>query len=169
LSKEALMGYTTNFEGKFDLDHTLKPEHRAYLARFQETRRMKRREALAAERVDGLREAVGLPIGREGGYFVGEAGRGGPNSGPDVVNPNRPPTGQPGLWCQWAPDELGTAIEWDGGEKFYYYVEWLEYLIAHFLGPWGYVLNGEVAYQGEEDDDRGTIEVIDNVVTKVVS
>jgi len=71
---------------------------------------------------------------------------------------------QPGLWCQWVPNEAGTAIVWDEGEKFYEYTAWIEYLIAHFLGPWGYRLDGEVYWQGEENDDRGLIAIVDNEV-----
>ena len=70
----------------------------------------------------------------------------------------------PGLWCQWRPNESGTTIEWDGGEKFYEYVAWIEYLITHFLGPWGYKLEGEVYWDGEESGDQGLIEIRDNVV-----
>jgi hypothetical protein len=69
------------------------------------------------------------------------------------------------LWCKWAPSEDHTAILWDEGEKFYDYIEWLEYLIQHFLVPWGYVVNGEVHWVGEDDLDRGTITVRHNVVT----
>jgi hypothetical protein len=54
---------------------------------------------------------------------------------------------------------------WNGAEKFYYYVKWLEYLIEHFLAPWGYVLNGTVTWQGEEGEDQGTITLADNDVT----
>lgn len=72
---------------------------------------------------------------------------------------------QPGLWCQWTPNGEGTAIVWDEGEKFYYYIEWIEYLIEHFLAPWGYKLNGEVSWDGESSDDRGIIRITDNVVS----
>jgi len=68
------------------------------------------------------------------------------------------------LWCKWAPTKDGTGIEWNGIEKFYNYVEWLEYLIVNFLGPWGYQLNGEVKYQGEDPGDFGIIEVTNNTV-----
>lgn len=71
---------------------------------------------------------------------------------------------QPGLWCQWVPNASGTAIVWDEGEKFYDYIEWIEYLITHFLAPWGYKLNGEVSWEGEESGDLGIIEITDNVV-----
>jgi hypothetical protein len=63
------------------------------------------------------------------------------------------------------PNEEGTAIEWDGGEKFYYYIEWITYLIDNFIGPWGYVLNGTVQWYGEDRDDIGMIIIKDNTVS----
>ena len=74
---------------------------------------------------------------------------------------------QPGLWCQWVVrevDEGKQILEWDGGEKFYNYVEWLKYLINHFFEPWGVKLNGEINWRGEETGDMGIIVVKDNVV-----
>jgi hypothetical protein len=142
----------------------LRPEHAAYLRKFNETRRMKRSVAKAKLLPDPVREAAGLPLGKEAGYFVGGLGFAGQDNDDSVRDANRPPHGQPGLWCQWTASKDGTAIVWDGGEKFYSYIEWLEYLIEHFLGPWGYVLNGRVDWQGEEDADRGTILVRDNKV-----
>jgi hypothetical protein len=44
-------------------------------------------------------------------------------------------------------------------------VAWLEYFIGQFLAPWGYVLNGEMKWAGENEADRGTILVKDNKVT----
>ncbi len=81
------------------------------------------------------------------------------------MNHNQPPVGQPGLWCQWTPSENGAAIIWGEGEKFYYYVEWLTYLIEHFLKPWGYILDGEVHWSGEENGDMGLIKVENNHVS----
>lgn len=65
--------------------------------------------------------------------------------------------GTPGIWCQWVPTEDGQGIEWDGNEKFYAYVEWLDYIVKKFLTPWGITLSGEVQYRGEEFGDDGTI------------
>jgi len=158
------MGYTTDFTGEFTLDKPLTAAHAAYLRQFSETRRMCRNPFATEIRPDPLRMAVGLSVGDEGGYFVGEGGFAGQDDGPDVLKHNDPPVGQPGLWCKWEPNEDGTAIVWSEAEKFYSYVEWLEYLIAHFLKPWGYALNGEVEWQGEEPDDRGIIFVWNNTV-----
>ena len=84
-----------------------------------------------------------------------------------MVDHNVPPTGQPGLWCQWVPSSDNQGLEWDGGEKFYSYTEWLKYLVKQFLAPWGYVLSGSVAWDGEDHSDRGTLVVRNNVVSTV--
>lgn len=70
----------------------------------------------------------------------------------------------PGYYCQWTSNESGTALEWDGGEKFYSYVEWLNYLIKHFFEPWGIKLNGQIEWRGEEWEDNGLITVTDSKV-----
>lgn len=161
------MGYSTDFYGRFSLDKPLKPEHMAYLKSFSETRRMKRNPSIAETLPDPIRLATGLPIGPNGAYFVGGTGFMGQDDDASVINHNEAPKGQPGFpgfWCQWTPNEDGTAIVWDGGEKFYEYINWIKYLIENFLKPWGYVLNGEVEYQGEDRDDFGKIIVSSNQV-----
>jgi hypothetical protein len=120
------MGTTTIFEGAFWLDRPLRPEHAEYLRRFACTRRMQRDPVLVAALPDPARIAAGLPLGEEGAYFVGggrfvhEYAR-----DPTVVDSSQEPAGQPGLWCQWVPTKDGCGIEWDGGEKFYDWTEWL--------------------------------------------
>jgi hypothetical protein len=142
----------------------LKPEHAAYLTAFSNTRRMKRDAREAEKFPDPVRLAAGLPIGEEGDYFIGGGGFHGQDDDSSVLKYNEPPAGQPGLWCGWAPDKYGRAIVWNQREKFYDYVEWLEYLIKHFLEPWNYVLNGEVRWRGEDRADRGAIVVAANDV-----
>ena len=161
------MGYTTYFNGQFDLDKPLTLSQAAYLAKFAETRRMVRDPEKALTLPDPIREAVGLGIGRQGGYFVGGSGDFGQDRDISILDYNNPPADQPSLWCQWVPDASGISIVQDEGEKFYGYVEWIEYLIEHFLGPWGYVLNGSVSWEGEDSDDRGIIYIKDNVVEAV--
>lgn len=111
------MGYTTDFNGRFELDKPLTVSHLTTLKDF------------ADERHD------------EEGF--------------------------PSIWCQWQPTVDGKGIEWDGGEKFYEYTDWLAYLIEKFLEPWGYVLNGEVTWQGEDPDDIGMLRVVNNDVSEV--
>lgn len=173
------MGYTTDFMGFFSLDKPLKKKHAKYLKAFNRTRRMKRDASLTEHRTDKLRTKVGLNVGVDGEYFVGEGGFAGQRQGQDVIDGNSPPSTQPGLWCQWTVgdefggllssdelDEKGIAqtIVWDEGEKFYEYVRWLQYIIDHFLKPWGYTLNGTVRWSGEEVDDVGKIIVENNII-----
>ncbi len=70
-------------------------------------------------------------------------------------------------YCQWMPTEDGTGIEWDGVEKFRHYSEWLDYLISHFLKPWGYVLNGSVQWASIFEPERGTLAVQNNSVIAI--
>jgi hypothetical protein len=91
-----------------------------------------------------------------------------------VINYNLPPgqtdwsysngEGQPGLWCQWVLNGDGTQLEWDGSEKFYNYVEWLNYMIKHFFKPWGITLDGQIYWVGEDSSDQGVIKVTKNKV-----
>ena len=145
------MGYTTDFSGRFELDKPLAPKMKKFLTMFNETRRMKR----------NVDEAFGI----DGEFFVFGTGSFGQDNDSTIVDFNQQPSTQPSLWCQWTPSEDGTAIEWDGGEKFYAYSEWLFYLINKILAPNGYTLNGTVIWQGEETGDVGKIHVVNNVVT----
>jgi hypothetical protein len=163
------MGYSTNFTGQFDLEKPLAVEHYSYLKRFAKIRHMRWLDEKVEHMADPTRTAVGLPAGFEGMYLTNDLvmeesyGHHYPHNSA-IIDYNREPAGVPGLWLQWVPTEDWKAIEWDGGEKFYDYVSWVKFLVAHFLVPWGYVLNGRVEWQGEDPDDRGAIIVENNVV-----
>lgn len=128
--------------------------------------------------------------GVDGEYFVGGGGFAGQDRDDSIIDYNTPPGQissnsdvnrydddryeknykriingecQPSLWLQWEITNENT-LEWDGGEKFYSYVEWLEYLIKHFFEPWGVKLNGEIEWCGEDVSDKGLIKVNDNIV-----
>ena len=128
--------------------------------------------------------------GIDGEYFVGGSGFCGQDNDVSVIDNNTPPgqigfndndsisflnrysenvkiikSGkcQPSLWCQWIIGGENRLI-WDGNEKFYYYVEWLQYLINHFFEPWGVKLNGEIEWVGEDPTDKGLIRVTNNVI-----
>lgn len=129
--------------------------------------------------------------GNDGEYFVGGGGSFGQGNDASVIDHNTPPGQigykdnlewndryeenerrikngecQPGLWCQWiveGGDE--QVLQWDGGEKFYYYIPWLKYLINHFFSKWDVLLNGEIEWFGEDREDLGKIIVKNNVVT----
>ncbi len=161
------MGYTTNFEGSFVLDTPLSFAQMEFLKEFSGTRRMKRDvnkiKSLPKEQKNHkmlkLLNEVGLGL-----EYYGGAGHFGQDEDDSIVDYNDW-GGFPSLWCQWVPNDEGTAIEWNGAEKFYDYVKWIEYIITNFLKPWGKVLNGEVTWQGEENSDMGKIVIKNNKVT----
>ncbi len=72
----------------------------------------------------------------------------------------------PGIWCQWIINSNGK-VAWNGGEKFYHYVEWLQYLIDEYFKPQGYELNGKVNYRGERFEDIGMIYIKENNIQQI--
>lgn len=147
------MGYTTDFRGEFKVDRPLDDETFNLINGIASTRRMKRQ---------GLDKKYGI----DGEfYFNPDSKDFGQEQEDSIVDYNTPPSTQPGLWCQWIVLDDKQTIEWDGGEKFYNYIEWIKYIIDKILIPRGYVLNGSVDWQGEEFYDRGRIVVRENVVT----
>ncbi|MGE7438007.1 hypothetical protein [Kitasatospora sp. NPDC001175] len=152
------MGYTTEFTGHVTITPPLNPTEITYLRKFADTRRMNR---------------------DNGPYFVNGGAPYGQAHDPDIRDYNRPPEGQPGLWCKWEPNDDGTAIEWNGIEKFYDATEWMAYLIDHFLKPSGHaqgqpgfekftfdhVVNGTIDAQGEDPCDVWQLTVAGNVVS----
>ncbi|MFI6029499.1 hypothetical protein [Amycolatopsis magusensis] len=107
------MGYTTDFFGEVTIDPPLNPQEIAYLHRFSESRRMHR---------------------AQGPYYANPGNNRG-QSGTEILDYNAPPQQQPDLWCHWVPTEDGSAICWNGAEKFYGSAEWMAYLIDTFLKP----------------------------------
>ena len=144
------MGYTTEFKGKFSLNKELDNVTFEFLNQLANTRRMKR----------NLPEIYGY----EGEFFTEGTGYRGQDRVENVIDFNNPPYAQPGLWCGWIPTKDRLSIEWDGGEKFYGYIEWIEYIISKILAPRGYILSGVVKWRGEDFDDIGEISIIDNMV-----
>lgn len=158
------MGYTTNFYGSFTFSRNLTDEEVAFINAFASRRHMRRDvEKLQAEYGNqyGNPFTPEDPLGPEGAYFVGGDHNDEYNH-PSILDYNEPPRGQPGLWCQWVVQNMQLC--WDGGEKFYNYVEWLQYLIEHFFAPWGVMLNGAIQWNGENQADIGVISVRNNNV-----
>lgn len=160
------MGYDTDFTGQVTVTPPLDAAEVAFLRRFASTRHCLHRSSPYA--ADG--DFACLHVSN--GLYRG--------AGCPSVFP-----GNPGYWCQWEPVGDGTAIEWNGAEKFYYAEEWLRFLIDHFLKSptdlvWGdlekspglhtlkfhHVVNGVIDAQGEDPSDRWRLVVRDNVVTR---
>lgn len=108
------MGYTTDFIGHVDIEPRLNEHEIAYLTAFSESRR--------CERPGGPYDVPGNPRAEDPSCLPGNGY-------------NRPPLGQPSLWCDWVPCRDGCCLAYNGAERFYGAVEWLRYLIEHFLRP----------------------------------
>ena len=167
------MGYSTTFNGSFTIDRPVDDETDKLLHGLASTRRMKRDVAKLGKRVHKKARATKADIaawtkefGDQGEFWVGDSTDCGQNRTDDIIDYNGPPDSQPGLWCAWGIQEDRQTIEWDGGEKFYKYVEWIKYFIEKILAPRGYTLNGSVTWQGEDDADAGQIEIVDNAVSE---
>ena len=155
------MGYTTDFSGSLSLSRQLTDVEKNYINKLQETRRMKRDVKKLMEKFNG-EHGHPTPksdkpediYGVDGEYFVGGGGFAGQDRDDSIIDYNTPPGQfgsiadvdrysinykriingecQPSLWLQWEITNENT-LEWDGGEKFYSYVEWLKYHIKHFF------------------------------------
>lgn len=148
------MGYSTDFSGSFDLSKKLTEAQKEYLFAFANIRHTVRTNSEIESISDPIRKAVKLPLGANGEFFVSD------NEKTGVVDRNTPPSTQPGLWCQWIPSEDGKSIIWDGGEKFYRYTEWMNYIIESFLIPWGIEVSGRMRYFGGDSDDMGILKIV---------
>ena len=166
------MGYTTKFEGSFEFEEPLTDEMIQYINRFSTTRRIKRNVVKIKETYSDWKNlSFNGDLGKDGEYFVGDSEwildwkSKDDSFDTSIINYNEPPAKQPGLWCQWVVSLDGKHLEWDGNEKFYNYVEWLEYLINHFFTPSNIFMNGSVMWRGENVEDIGKITVKHNKIT----
>lgn len=152
------MGYTTEFSGVLQVTPPLNADEVRYLKAFSQTRHMDRRNG---------------PYHVTPNYEDNES---------DVIDHNSPPPEQPSLWCDWEPTDNGEGIKWNGNEKSYSNVEWVQYLINHFLKPgahasrdprfagrfqFNHVVQGVVEADGEERGDHWYLVARDNVVSEM--
>ena len=179
------MGYTTDFSGHLDMSRPLTQAEAEYIRKFNDVRHMRRdvnklHEVFKGKHGNPFATTIGEIYRREGEYFVGDESTG-------ILDHNEPPgtparmddwqawwtarqtaikngDSLPGLWCQWTVNREGDRLEWDGGEKFYNYHEWLQYLITHFFDKWGVKLSGVIQWQGEDRADFGLIVVENNSI-----
>lgn len=177
------MGYTTEFKGFWELSKdsqkcTLTQKQSEYLNLFSNTRRMERNPEALWKKYKGqhgngffdgelIKENINKIYGAWGEYFAFDDNNHGQNGflADDTIIDYNSPGNAPGLWCQWIVD--GNKILWDGNEKFYSYVEWIEFIIKNFLEHNNYFLNGTVRWKGEEFDDTGKIIINNNIITVI--
>jgi len=144
------MGYQTEFEGSLTIAPPLLPYTHQFLHDFRNNRHVKRR---------------GMPsaYGPEGMYYTWNMYDDSDPYGDKIVDRNVPPEGLPDLFCWWKVNEEGTALFWNEVET-YHYQEWLEFL-RDYLKERGHILSGNIRWQGEDREDRGTISVNNSVIT----
>lgn len=141
--------------GTLTVSPQLEVRHATYLGRFREINHVKRDPKLIESKAkpDPIRLAVGLPVGPQGAYYVGDAGWSGT---PDesVVDDSTPPRGQPTCRCNWSPTEDRCGLVLPHGDATDG-VAWLRYLIKHFLQPWGYTVSGKAFWVPTYGSRRG--------------
>jgi hypothetical protein len=151
------MGYTTEFAGSFSITPTLKPEHKEFLDKLKNTRRMVRSVDESKYGIDGEFYVDGKKD--EDSFF--DSGK---LAKTNILEFNKPPVTQCSLWLQWQVTDDGDELEWDGGEKAYNMDDWIVYLVERFFRPLGYVLSGEVLAQGEDMTDRWKMTIKKNEI-----
>lgn len=156
------MGYTTEFYGEIKVFPALSEKEQAFFKNFSQTRRVVREHA------------------NQGKYFLSDGTDNFGQNTKNIIENNKPPEGQPGLWCHWVSNKNGN-IEWSGAEKFYSAEEWVVYFVEHFFkkdsfmkinepetyAKYGFQehnLNGVIYAKGEEPGDLWKIIVRDNDV-----
>lgn len=154
------MGYDTTFNGSLTFNKKPTAQFKEYINRFSSTRRMPRDVGKIKELYPNWREYCFFgELGKMGEYFAIEENA----SDKSIIDVNGYTCSvHPSLWCCWVVK--GNKLVWNGAEKFGNYVEWLKYMITHFFNPFGYVLNGDIEFQGEDSSDHGVIHVVNNVV-----
>lgn len=151
------MGYNTDFNGGLTASIPLTTDQKEYINTFSRIRHMKRDVSVLQTLYKGKYGLDGK-YGKEGEFFCKDE-----EDQKSIIDHNIPPSTQPGLWCQWYMRE-SDYLEWDGGEKFYDYIEWLKYLMDNFFTPWGVLFNGQIEWRGESWEDTGTIIVKNNKI-----
>lgn len=159
------MGCTTLFRGKFEITPAMAPDHVRYIQRFADTRHHKYNQTTVAKRdPDWEKHCYEGQFGEEGAYYTFPDEESIQLTIRELMDYNIASRVCPSLWCNWSVTDDGKYLMWDGGEKFYRYTEWLEFLLEHFLAPWGYVLNGGVEFC-DEHDKMGSITIEKNNVS----
>lgn len=158
------MGYNTEFQGYFFINRPLDEDTQKIIKGLNYTRRVKRDPNKLAKELDITTEECIRLYGKECEFYFNFDGDFGQSKTGGIIDYNSPPDCQPSIWCHWKYNKDYNSIEWDCGDKFYEYTDWIKYIIKEVLQPKDYKLNGTVDWIGEELDDRGKIIIKDNEV-----
>lgn len=156
------MGYTTDFYGEIKVTPPLNETEQKFVTAFCDTRRVIR------------------DYPNQGKYFVSDGTDNMGQNTSNIINGNKSPEGQPGLWCNWESTKEGN-IHWNGAEKFYDAESWMLYLVEHLFKKDAYMqklepetyqkygfqphtLNGVIYAKGEEPGDIWKLIIKNNEV-----
>ena len=160
------MGYSTDFNGMIKISPNLKELDKEFLDKFFQIRHMKR----DMTKLKDISENLIKEYGKDGCFYLKDYNNFNEMYDDKTIININDYGDMPSLYCNLEIiEENGeTFIQWNGSEKSYGINEengWFTWLIDNFFKPNGYVLNGEMTWQGEEDDDTGTIKIKNNVVS----
>lgn len=157
------MGYSTSFYGTIDISPALSEDMFKYIRKFSNVRHVKRDVAT----IPSLNDGEGLSFcfngnpGTDGCYYVGEDRTvDSPTSDADE------PLDGLSHWCDFSVSTTGDALVWTKCSDTKNGLEWITFLIEHFLKPLGHVCNGKMECQGDEFDDQWELCVENNKVTR---
>jgi hypothetical protein len=140
-------------DGELHISPPLDPAQVRYLQAFSESRRVKRDVSITGNKQDPLRETVGLPVGKQGEFYVAHSDA----DKSDVLDDNTPPSTQPALLCCWTVSDDGTLLynaeetmeTVNGAEN------WIPYLVRKIFRVWNRELTGEITFFDENDLRQG--------------
>lgn len=160
------MGYSIVLDGKIKISPKLKDNDKEFLDKFFQIRHMKR----DMTKLKDISEDLIKECGKDGCFYLKDYDDIKEMTDDKTIININDSGDMPSLWCDLEiVEENGESfVQWNGSEKTYgVNVEngWFTWLIDNFFKPCGYVLNGEMTWQGEEDDDTGTINIENNIVS----
>ena len=160
------MGYSTDFNGEIKISPKLKANDKEFLDKFFQIRHMKR----DMSKLKGISKNAIKQLGKHGCFYLMDYDNFNEMfDDKTIINVNNSGD-MPSTYCnlEIVEDNGESFVQWNGSEKTYGVNEengWFTWLIDNFFKPNGYVLNGEMTWQGEEDDDIGTIKIENNNVS----
>lgn len=73
----------------------------------------------------------------------------------------------PSIHCDFEVNSDATGLVWNGSEKTYEAIDWIQLICDDFLDEFGVLANGSLVANGESRGDVWRLDVKDNVVTRV--
>jgi len=158
--------------GALSLSRPLTDDEFYFLSALALNKRMRRHRSMLGFMIDEkmltdpFRNEVGLPLGMDGYWFVGNEGENMDESDPSVFNKEQPPRGMPGCWCSWQPASDNRSMLILSGKKPHHALRWASFLLTRlFIKHWDMTMSGIIAMTTKNDATIHTdIAVIKNDV-----